>query len=480
MVVTRIAPSPTGDPHVGTAYQALFNYVFAKQNGGKFIVRIEDTDRTRYNPTSVERILGMLEWLGLSPDESPTKGGPNGPYVQSERLPIYQKHVEILLAKGAAYRAFDTPEELARAREEALRAGRQEMGYNRRYRDYPPEEAERRARAGEPHVVRLKVPLTGKTVVHDLLRGPVEFDNSTLDDKVILKADGFPTYHLAAMVDDHLMGVTHVIRAEEWLTSTPFHIHILKAFGWEEPVWCHTPLLRNPDKSKLSKRKMDTSVDSYKAQGILPEALLNYLGTMAWSMPDGREIFSLEEMIAHFRLERIRLGAPVFDLEKLKWMNGKYIREVLSLEELTERVKPFLARSGLSYPSEDYLRRVVEAMRARFETLQEFVDKSMYFFSEAYPMQEKALAKLMEGARFLPELYGQLAKAPDMLPETTEPLLKSYIEAKGAKAAQVMQPLRAALTGSLETPGMFDLLFILGKERVLKRLERAMERVEAL
>ncbi|RIH89756.1 Glutamate--tRNA ligase [Meiothermus luteus] len=480
MVVTRIAPSPTGDPHVGTAYQALFNYVFAKQHGGKFIVRIEDTDRSRYNPTSERRILEMLEWLGLSPDESPLKGGPNGPYVQSQRLPIYHQHVQMLLAKGAAYRAFDTPEELAKAREEALRAGKQEMGYNRRYRDYPPEEAERRAAAGEPHVVRLKVPLEGKTIVHDLLRGPVEFDNATLDDKVILKADGYPTYHLAAMVDDHLMGVTHVIRAEEWLTSTPFHIHILRAFGWKEPVWCHTPLLRNPDKSKLSKRKMDTSVDSYRAQGILPEALLNYLGTMAWSMPDGREIFSLEEMMAHFRLERIRLGAPVFDLEKLRWMNGKYIREVLSLEDLTERVKPFLERAGLTYPSEDYLKRVVEAMRARFETLQEFVDKSMYFFSEAYPMQEKALAKLREGAPFLPELHERLQKAPDTLPETTEPLLRGYAEAKGVKAAQVMQPLRAALTGSLETPGMFELLDILGKERVLRRLERAMERIKAL
>ena len=272
----------------------------------------------------------------------------------------------MLLEKGAAYRAFDTPEELAAAREAARRAGKQEQGYNRRYRDYPRVEAERRAAAGEPHVVRLKVPLEGKTVVQDLLRGPIEFENAALDDKVILKADGYPTYHLAAMVDDHLMGVTHVIRAEEWITSTPFHILILRAFGWEEPVWCHTPLLRNPDRSKLSKRKMDTSVDSYKAQGILPEALLNYLGTMAWSMPDGREIFSLQDMIEHFSLERISLGGPVFDLAKLKWMNGKYIREVLSLDDLAERVRPFLERAGLTYPSETYLKQVIEAMRARF------------------------------------------------------------------------------------------------------------------
>lgn len=475
MVVTRIAPSPTGDPHVGTAYQALFNYVFAKQHGGKFIVRLEDTDRSRYNPASEQRILEMLEWIGLSPDESPSKGGPSNPYVQSQRLPIYQQHVQMLLEKGVAYRAFDTPEELAVAREAAQKAGHKEQGYNRRYRDYPVAEAERRAAAGEGHVVRLKVPLDGKTIVRDLLRGPIEFENAALDDKVILKADGYPTYHLAAMVDDHLMGVSHVIRAEEWITSTPFHILILQAFGWEEPVWCHTPLLRNPDKSKLSKRKMDTSVDSYKNQGFLPEALLNYLGTMAWSMPDGREIFSVQDMIEHFSLERISLGGPVFDLNKLKWMNGKYIREVLSLADLGERVKPFLERAGLWASSDLYLQQVLEAMRARFETLQEFVDKSGYFFSDDYPMQEKAQAKLHEGAGFLPELREQLNQLPDLLQDTTEPLLKAFAEARGLKTATVMQPLRAALTGSLETPGMFDLLMLLGKERVLKRLERAIE-----
>ncbi|WP_299426467.1 glutamate--tRNA ligase [uncultured Meiothermus sp.] len=473
MVVTRIAPSPTGDPHVGTAYQALFNYVFAKQQGGKFIVRLEDTDRSRYNPTSERRILEMLEWIGLSPDESPTKGGPGGPYVQSQRLPIYQQHVQMLLESGAAYRAFDTAEELAAVREAAQKAGHKEQGYNRRYRDYPVAESERRAASGEPHVVRLKVPQGGKTIVHDLLRGPIEFENAALDDKVILKADGYPTYHLAAMVDDHLMGVSHVIRAEEWITSTPFHILILRAFGWDEPVWCHTPLLRNPDKSKLSKRKMDTSVDSYRAQGFLPEALLNYLGTMAWSMPDGREIFSVQDMIEHFSLERISLGGPVFDLNKLKWMNGKYIREVLSVAELAERARPFLERAGLSAPSDRYLQQVIEAMRARFETLQEFVDRSRYFFSDEYPMQENARAKLREGAGFFPELREQLARLPDMLQDATEPLLKAFAEARGLKTAAVMQPLRAALTGSLETPGIFDLLTLLGKERVLERLERA-------
>lgn len=471
MVATRIAPSPTGDPHVGTAYQALFNYVFARQQGGKFIVRIEDTDRTRYNATSEQRILEMLEWIGLSPDESPVKGGPSGPYVQSERLPIYKQHAEQLLESGAAYRAFDTPQELEAAREEAKRQGHTYLGYNRRYRDYPKAESDERAAAGEPFVIRLKVPTEGKTVVNDLLRGPVEFDNAQLDDKVLFKADGYPTYHLAAMVDDHLMGVTHVIRAEEWLTSTPFHIHILRAFGWAEPVWCHTPLLRNPDKSKLSKRKMDTSVDSYRAQGFLPEALLNYLGTMAWSMPDGRDLFSVQDMIEHFSLERMSLGGPVFGLDKLRWINGKYIREVLGLDELASRVRPFVEQAGYQ-ADEPYLKQVIEAMRARFETLQEFVDKSGYFFKEDYPLQDKAAEKLKGMGPLLTDLRALLQGLPDFLPEITEPAFKTYAEQSGQKMGAVMQPLRAALTGSLETPSMFEVLMLLGKERVLARLER--------
>lgn len=474
MVVTRIAPSPTGDPHVGTAYQALFNYVFARQQGGKFIVRLEDTDRSRYNQGSERRILEMLEWIGLSPDESPTKGGPNGPYIQSQRVEIHREHAFRLLELGAAYRAFETPEELAADRKAAEASGSNYRGYNRRYRDYPKEESDRRAAAGEPFAIRLKVPLEGKTVVHDLLRGPVEFDNAELDDKILLKTDGFPVYHLAAMVDDHLMGVTHVIRAEEWLTSTPFHIHILKAFGWEEPVWCHTPLLRNPDKSKLSKRKMDTSVDSYRAQGILAEALLNYLGTMGWSMPDEREIFSVQDMTQHFNLGRISLGGPVFGLDKLRWYNGKYIREVLSLDALAERVKPFVEKAGYGPVSDTYLKQVLEALRARFETLQEFVDKSVYFFRDDYPTSEKARARLKEGAAFIPGLRDLLSNLPDFLPETTEPALKAFAEAKGVKAGAVMQPLRAALTGSLETPGMFEILMLLGKGKVLARLDKAL------
>ncbi|BBL81682.1 glutamate--tRNA ligase [Thermus thermophilus] len=467
MVVTRIAPSPTGDPHVGTAYIALFNYAWARKNGGRFIVRIEDTDRARYVPGAEERILAALKWLGLSYDEGPDVGGPHGPYRQSERLPLYQKYAEELLRRGWAYRAFETPEELEQIRKE-------KGGYDGRARNIPPEEAEERARRGEPHVIRLKVPRPGTTEVKDELRGVVVYDNQEIPDVVLLKSDGYPTYHLANVVDDHLMGVTDVIRAEEWLVSTPIHVLLYRAFGWEAPRFYHMPLLRNPDKTKISKRKSHTSLDWYKAEGFLPEALRNYLCLMGFSMPDGREIFTLEEFIEAFTWERVSLGGPVFDLEKLRWMNGKYIREVLSLEEVAERVKPFLREAGLSWESEAYLRRAVELMRPRFDTLKEFPEKARYLFTEDYPVSEKAQRKLEEGLPLLRELYPRLRAQEEWTEVALEALLRGFAAEKGVKLGQVAQPLRAALTGSLETPGLFEILALLGKERALRRLERAL------
>jgi len=467
MVVTRIAPSPTGDPHVGTAYIALFNYAWARRNGGRFIVRIEDTDRARYVPGAEERILAALKWLGLSYDEGPDVGGPHGPYRQSERLPLYQKYAEELLKRGWAYRAFETPEELEQIRKE-------KGGYDGRARNIPPEEAEERARRGEPHVIRLKVPRPGTTEVKDELRGVVVYDNQEIPDVVLLKSDGYPTYHLANVVDDHLMGVTDVIRAEEWLVSTPIHVLLYRAFGWEAPRFYHMPLLRNPDKTKISKRKSHTSLDWYKAEGFLPEALRNYLCLMGFSMPDGREIFTLEEFIQAFTWERVSLGGPVFDLEKLRWMNGKYIREVLSLEEVAERVKPFLREAGLSWEREAYLRRAVELMRPRFDTLKEFPEKARYLFTEDYPVSEKAQRKLEEGLPLLKELYPRLRAQEEWTEAALEALLRGFAAEKGVKLGQVAQPLRAALTGSLETPGLFEILALLGKERALRRLERAL------
>lgn len=473
MVVTRLAPSPTGDPHVGTAYQALFDYVLAKKNGGKFILRIEDTDRNRYNAQSEERILSALRWLGLSWDEGPDIGGPNAPYRQSERLEVYRRYAEQLVAQGYAYRAFETPAQLEAIRHE-LKASGYGLSYDGRARNIPTAEAEARAQAGQPHVIRLKAPREGQTVLHDGFRGPIVFDNAGVEDAVLLKTDGFPTYHLAVVIDDREMGVTDVIRGEEWIPSAPLHVLLYQYFGWLQPRWFHMPLLLNPDKTKLSKRKGNTSIEWYRDQGILSEALLNYLGLMGYSLPDGREIFSLQDMAQTFSFERMSLGGSVFGWDKLKWLNGKYIREVLDLPTLASRVQPFMQQAGLSSPSERYLQQVIEAMRARFETLQEFVDKAAYFFSDHYPMQDKAQAKLDEGRAVLAELQGVLADLPNFLPETTEPALKSFVENKGLKLAAVMQPLRAALTGTLETPGMYDVLQLLGQERSLARLAKAL------
>ncbi len=468
---TRIAPSPTGDPHVGTAYQALFNFVFAKQNNGKFIVRLEDTDRNRLVEGSGQKIMDMLDWLGLPPDESPSLGGPSAPYVQSERVEKHQAYAQELLKNGSAYRAFDTPEELLVRREANIARGDSYRGYDRRDRDILPAESDARAANGENFVVRLKAPLTGEVIVQDLLRGSVVFKASELDDKVLLKADGFPTYHLAAMTDDHDMGITHVIRAEEWLTSTPIHVLILRAFGWPEPIWIHTPWLLNAKKKKLSKRHDDASVESYKAKGIAPEALLNYLGMMGWTMPNGNEIFTVQDMIEHFSWERISLGGSEFNWDKLSWLNGKYIREVFSLDDVVTRAEPFFKNAGFDTSDKEKLARVVAALRRRFDTFAELPYKAEYFFKEPVN-DEKAAAKILDGKIHLAEILKIIETNPWDV-HALELSFKTYAESAGAKLGAVMQPLRAALTGRLESPGMFEVLEALGRETVLARLNKA-------
>ncbi len=321
-VRTRIAPSPTGDPHVGTAYVALFNCAFARGQGGQFLLRIEDTDRDRSSTASEAMIFEALRWLGLQWDEGPDVGGPVGPYRQSERTDIYRTHVEELVKRGAAYPCFCTRERLDALRAEQ-KAKKLNFGYDGLCRSLGEGEVETRRAAGEPHVVRLAMPDDGQSVVTDLLRGEITFENAQIDDQVLLKTDGFPTYHLANVVDDHLMGITHVIRAEEWLSSLPKHLQLYRGFGWEPPVFCHLPLLRNADRSKISKRKNPVSLNFYREAGYLPEAMLNYLALMGWAMPDEREEFSLDEFVSELTLERVSLGGPVFDVEKLRWLNGR-------------------------------------------------------------------------------------------------------------------------------------------------------------
>ena len=479
-VVTRIAPSPTGDPHVGTAYVGLFNYVFAKRHEGRFVFRLEDTDRERYDPVSEGRILDMFEWLGIRPDEGPEIGGENGPYRQSERLDVYRRHAEELLAAGTAYRAFEGADELEAMREEQRRLGRS-LGYDGRGRDLPREEQERRAAAGDAHVVRLRTPDEGETAFHDLLRGQVAIPNDEIRDTVLVKSDGYPTYHFANVVDDHLMNVTHVMRAEEWVTSTPIHVLLYRAFGWAPPVFVHLPLLRNPDenKTKISKRKLDTSVESYRAQGILPEALLNFLGTMGWSMPDGSEFFTLEEMTANFDPERISLGGPVFDLRKLRHFSARYLRDILPLEEIARRCEPLLRERGFEWDDEDYLLDVVDVLRPRAETLVELADGAGYFFDEAYPFTDEARKKVAAGQQALEDLERSFSMLEFFDEDAVDDLLDDYVRSREIKKPQVLMPLRAALTGTTQAPSVTDLVVILGRGRVQRRIGRALSEMTA-
>ena len=477
-VVTRIAPSPTGDPHVGTAYVGLFSYVLAKRHGGKFIFRLEDTDRQRYLEHSEQRILEMFSWLGLEPDESPIKGGANGPYRQSERLDLYRHAVDKLLAAGRAYRSFETSEELEEMRTEQKRLGRP-LGYDGRGRSLPRAEQERRAAAGEPHVVRLITPDEGSTTFTDRLRGEISIPNSEVRDAVLLKSDSYPTYHLAVVVDDNAMGVTHVIRAEEWITSTPIHVLLYQALELPLPEFVHLPLLRNPDRSKLSKRKLDTSVDSYKQQGIIPEALLNFLGTMGWSMPDGREFFSVEEMTDAFDLDRISLGEPIFDVKKLRFFNAKYLRELLSLEEVADRVEAPLQAAGYDTEDYDYLLDIVEVLRPRAETLVEIVDQAGYFFTDTVRYDEGARKQLASGQAHLEAVERRLSTLEFFDFDGVDDMLRDYVQDEAVSMGKVMMPLRAALTGTTNAPGVVDLIVILGKARSLQRIGQALTFIDA-
>ena len=472
-VVTRIAPSPTGDPHVGTAYMSLFDYVHARQQDGTFILRIEDTDQKRYNPESEQRVIEALNWLSLSPDEGPEQGGPNAPYRQTERKELYQKYAQQLLDEGKAYRAFETPEELEAISKEQQQKGKG-RGYDGRGRTISKEESERRAEAGEPFVIRLITPDEGETVVKDALRGEVRIPNSEVTDQVLLKSEGLPTYHLAVVVDDHLMNVTHVVRGEEWISTAPVHVLLYQAFGWEEPVFAHMPLLKNADGKKLSKRFADTNVESYRAQGIMPEALLNYLGTMGWSMPDGREFFSLDDMVEHFSFERVSLGGSIFDMKRLRHYNAHYLRELLPIETVAERAEPFLKEAGYSWEDEDYLYDVLDVLLPRVETLQELAEQSGYFFEDEFDYTEDAKRRLEAGQKYLEALERELSRLDFFDFDDVDDTLREYVKSQSVKMGEVLQPLRAALTGTTQAPSVIDLCVILGRQKVLERIGRAL------
>jgi glutamyl-tRNA synthetase len=471
-VRTRIAPSPTGDPHVGTAYAALYNYAFARQNGGQFILRIEDTDRQRSHPASEAMIFEALHWLGLRWDEGPDVGGPFGPYRQSERGPLYREHAETLVRTGGAYPCFCTRERLETLREQQ-KAQKASFGYDGLCRALDPAEAARRRAAGEPHVVRLAMPRDGELVVNDLLRSAVRFDAAQIDDQVLLKSDGFPTYHLANVVDDHLMQVSHVIRAEEWLSSLPKHVQLYTAFGWEPPVFCHLPLLRNKDRSKISKRKNPVSLNYYRRAGYLPEALVNFLALMGWAMPDERDEFTLDEFVAALELDRISLGGPIFDLERLTWLNGKYMRR-LTPGALAERLHGHLL-------NEAYLLQVLPLVQERIDTLEDFYAYAQFFFVGEVDYDAAALQALVPKGRGAGEvakgLTRLLEEQLDKLLEWTAAPIEAAVNAGGQELGwadkELYMAVRVAATGRAATPPLFETLAVLGKETVRRRLRRA-------
>ena len=468
-VRVRFAPSPTGALHIGGARCALFNWLFARHMKGKFILRIEDTDRTRSTSDAVRTILHGMEWLGLDWDEGPQVDGPFGPYFQTERLEIYRKFTEQLIKEGKAYYCFCTPEELTEKRKQA-EARKEAPRYDAACRKLSSEEIARNQAAAKPLVVRFLMPPGEVTTVEDLIRGEVKFENDLLDDFVILKSDGFPTYNFAAVVDDHLMEITHVIRGDDHLSNTPRQILLYQAFGWSLPAFAHIPMILGPDKARLSKRHGAASVVEYRDQGYLPEAVLNYIAKLGWGHKD-QEIFSREELTELFSLEGVGKNPAVFDVEKLKWLNGHYIRTALP-ERVIDLCEPLLIEA---YGNHDigYIGRVVKLFLDRIKVIPEIVPLTAYFFKEDFEFEEKAVSKYLkdpQAPQILSALADRLTKVEPFAKAEIEKVFKSLAEELKVKLGVVIHPCRAAVSGRTETPPMYDVLEVLGKEKVLRRL----------
>jgi glutamyl-tRNA synthetase len=461
-VRVRIAPSPTGeDLHIGNVYTALLNYVFAQKNNGKFVVRIEDTDRTRLVPDAEKRILASLKWLGLNCDEGPDVGGPYGPYRQSERLDLYKHYAEKLVTEGHAYYCFCTPERLAEMRK---RQEEQKLPtlYDGLCKAIDKNDAYERAKK-EKYVIRLNVPEGGTTEFDDLIRGKISFENKLIDDQVLLKSDGYPTYHLAVVVDDYLMKISHVIRAEEWISSTPKHVLIYQFLGWPLPIFAHGPILRSTDRSKLSKRKNPVWASWYKKQGFLPEAILNYLALMGWSMPDGKEVFSLDEMIKYFRLQDVKPVGPAFDTKKLEWMNGEYIRKT-QRSKIKDQIYEFYEKK---YPL-DLIERTIPLIQERIKKLSDYLPLAEFFFKppDTYEVGLSDKKELMR--KIMDKLQGLKDWKAEPIGETMQTLCKDL----GVKSGDFFMFLRVAVSGKKISPPLNESMEILGKKEVLARLQR--------
>ncbi len=483
-VRVRFAPSPTVYLHIGGARTALFNWLFARKMGGKLILRIEDTDTERLKEDSVSQILTSLKWLGINWDEGPEVGGDCGPYYQSERLPVYKKYAEQLLEAGKAYYCFCSAADLE-AQREKQRLAKQPFRYARTCRDLSPEEAKARAATGEPYSVRIKIPVDGSVTVHDLIHGDVTFNMDQFDDFVIVKSNGMPTYNFAVVVDDHLMGMTHVLRAEEHLSNTPKQLLLYEALGWEPPKFGHMPMILAPDRSKLSKRHGATSVEEFRSQGYLSEAIVNYLTLLGWGPGDERELFTLQETVELFQLEQMSKKAAIYDTKKLTWMNGQYLSR-LPLAKILPETKAFFIKDGLVGEDwfaghEEYFAKLVDVVRVRVKTLQEVADASSYFFKDVTEYDAKGAAK-----HFKPESIGLLEQCAAAVEAdevydlaTTEAAYNKIAADNNLALGKVIHPTRLALTGRTVSPGIFDVMVLLGKEKTLERLRKAMEYIKA-
>lgn len=486
-VRVRFAPSPTGFLHIGGLRTALYNFLFARKQKGQFILRIEDTDQERYVPGAEEDIIESLRWAGLTYEEGPDVGGPYGPYRQSERKELYWKYAQQLVEAGYAYYAFDTPEELEEMRQRLQKSGNPSPKYDaitrmsmRNALTLPAEEVKRLLAEKVPYVIRLKVPRRETIRFYDLIRGWVSFDSSEIDDQVLIKSDGMPTYHLANVVDDHLMGITHVIRGEEWLSSTPKHVLLYRYLGWQMPHVAHLPLILSPKGGKLSKRHADelgipVMVRQYRELGYEPEALVNYLAFLGWNPGTEQEIFTLEELIEAFSLERVRPAAVQFSLDKLRWYNQQFIRR-MSVEELARKAMPYLQKHGLA-ADEAYVQKVAALMQERITFVEELVTFCRFFYEDPTTYEEQGIQKRWKenSAKLVRAYADQLEQLDGLTAEQAEQTLRALAEAQGVKAAEIIHPTRLAISGLSFGPSLFEMMEVIGKEACVRRLRRAAE-----
>ena len=480
----RFAPSPTGRFHIGGARTALYDFLLARQTGGQFILRIEDTDRKRFMPGAQEEIMESLRWLGLDWDEGPDIGGPFGPYNQSERTHIYQQHADILVERGYAYPCFCSSERLSQARKQQLK-NKKPPRYDGLCRRLPPEEARARVQAGESHVIRFKTPREGSTTAVDLLRGPITVENASLDDYILLKSNGLPVYHLAAIVDDYLMEITHVLRGSEWLPTFPLHVLIYQAMGWDQPIWVHLSVFLNPSgKGKMSKRHAGVKaiyVLDLKQMGYLPEGLLNWISLMGWSYDDHTEFFTIQELVEKFSLQKLHPSPAAVDYKKLDHFNGRHIRD-LPAEDLARRMRPFYETAGLVVDDEK-ISQIVPLVQERIRTLEEAVEISGFFFRDTVkPESVELIGKKMtpaESANAIRRAHQVIEGLPSMDIEPLEAALRSLAEEINLKAGQLFGILRVAVTGQRVSPPLIESMALIGKVEVLARIEQAIALLDA-